>query len=123
MGDNTVKVTGYEIGCLLGQGTQGCVYKAITRGPERKPVAVKVDLQSTQFYKMMLSLDSGEITNLYLKVVQKSRLSKVGRDNLVTEIGLLKQLKHRFILELVNRSVLVRFEKSISLTRNEFPQT
>jgi len=75
MGDNTVKVTGYEIGCLLGQGTQGCVYKAITRGPERKPVAVKV--------------------------VQKSRLSKVGRDNLVTEIGLLKQLKHRFILELV----------------------
>jgi len=76
MGDNTVKVTGYEIGCLLGQGTQGCVYKAITRGPERKPVAVKV--------------------------VQKSRLSKVGRDNLVTEIGLLKQLKHRFILELVD---------------------
>ena len=64
MGDNTVKVTGYEIGCLLGQGTQGCVYKAITRGPERKPVAVKVDLQSTQSYKMMLSLDSGEITNL-----------------------------------------------------------
>ena len=50
---------------------------------------------------MMLSLDSGEITNLYLKVVQKLRLSKVGRDNLVTEIGLLKQLKHRFILELV----------------------
>ena len=100
MGDNTVKVTGYEIGCLLGQGTQGCVYKAITRGPERKPVAVKVDLQSTQFYKIMMSLDSGEI-NLYLKVVQKSRLSKVGRDNLVTEIGLLKQLKHHFILELV----------------------
>ena len=55
MGDNTVKVTGYEIGCLLGQGTQGCVYKAITRGPERKPVAVKVDLQTKQFYKMMLS--------------------------------------------------------------------
>ena len=37
-----------------------------------------------------------------MKVVLKSRLSKAGRDNLVTEIGLLKQLRHRFILELVD---------------------
>jgi len=58
------------------QGTQGCVYKATTRGPERKSVAIKV--------------------------VLKSRLSKAGRDNLVSEIGLLKQLRHRFILELVD---------------------
>ena len=35
-----------------------------------------------------------------MKVVLKSKLSKTGRDNLVTEIGLLKQLRHRFILEL-----------------------
>jgi len=71
-----VRVTGYEMGPLLGQGTQGCVYKATTRGPERKSVAIKV--------------------------VLKSKLSKTGRDNLVTEIGLLKQLRHRFILELVD---------------------
>jgi len=75
MGD-TVRLTGYEMGHLLGQGTQGCVYKATTRGPERKSVAIKV--------------------------VLKSRLSKAGRDNLVSEIGLLKQLRHRFILELVD---------------------
>lgn len=37
-----------------------------------------------------------------MKVVLKSKLSKTGRDNLVTEIGLLKQLRHRFILELVD---------------------
>ena len=37
-----------------------------------------------------------------VKVVLKSRLSKAGRDNLVSEIGLLKQLRHRFILELVD---------------------
>ena len=43
MGD-AVKLTGYEMGGLLGQGTQGCVYKATTRGPERKPVAIKVEL-------------------------------------------------------------------------------
>ena len=37
-----------------------------------------------------------------MKVVLKSKLSKCGRNNLVTEIGLLKQLRHRFILELVD---------------------
>ena len=37
-----------------------------------------------------------------VKVVLKSRLSKAGRDNLVSEIGLLKQLRHRFILELLD---------------------
>ena len=43
------------------------------------------------------------MTNRFLvKVVLKSKLSKTGRDNLVTEIGLLKQLRHRFILELVD---------------------
>lgn len=71
-----MRVTGYEMGPLLGQGTQGSVYRATTRGQERKSVAIKV--------------------------VLKSKLSKTGRDNLVTEIGLLKQLRHRFILELVD---------------------
>ena len=37
-----------------------------------------------------------------VKVVLKARLSKAGRDNLVTEIGLLKRLQHRFIVELVD---------------------
>ena len=72
----TPKVSGYDMGCMVGQGTQGCVYKATTRGRDRARVAVKV--------------------------VLKSRLSQAGRDNLVTEIALLKKLKHRFIVSLVD---------------------
>ena len=54
-----------------------------------------------------LAFKTAGIDNCLLaKVVQKSRLSKAGRDNLVTEIGLLKQLRHRFILELVHFFIL-----------------
>ena len=70
------KVDGYEVGALVGQGTQGRVYRAVTRGGARRTVAVKV--------------------------VLKSRLSKEGRDNLVREIELLKKLQHKFIVELID---------------------
>ena len=36
------------------------------------------------------------------QVIHKSNLSRKGRDNLVTEIGILKKLKHRFIVDLVD---------------------
>ena len=36
------------------------------------------------------------------QVISKTNLSKSGRDNLITEIGLLKKLKHRFIVDLVD---------------------
>ena len=41
-------------------------------------------------------------TAVAIKVISKSQLSKAGRDNLVTEIGILKKLKHRFIVDLVD---------------------
>ena len=37
-----------------------------------------------------------------LKVICKQNLSKSGRDNLVTEIALLKKLKHKFIVDLID---------------------
>ena len=39
---------------------------------------------------------------LYVKVISKNSLSKTGRDNLVTEIGLLKKIKHKFIVDLID---------------------
>ena len=39
---------------------------------------------------------------LYVKVISKNSLSKTGRDNLVTEIGLLKKIKHKFIVDLLD---------------------
>ena len=37
-----------------------------------------------------------------LQVICKQNLSKSGRDNLVTEIALLKKLKHKFIVDLID---------------------
>ena len=37
-----------------------------------------------------------------LQVICKQSLSKSGRDNLVTEIALLKKLKHKFIVDLID---------------------
>ena len=41
-------------------------------------------------------------TAVAIKVISKSQLSRTGRDNLVTEIGILKKLKHKFIVDLVD---------------------
>ena len=37
---------------------------------------------------------------LIRQVIHKNNLSRKGRDNLVTEIGILKKLKHKFIVDL-----------------------
>ena len=39
---------------------------------------------------------------LIRQVIHKNNLSRKGRDNLVTEIGILKKLKHKFIVDLVD---------------------
>ena len=44
--------------------------------------------------------DSDQISSL--QVICKQNLSKSGRDNLVTEIALLKKLKHKFIVDLID---------------------
>ena len=67
--DAPVRVEGYSIGGMVGRGTYGEVYKAWSKSPARKPVAIKSIL--------------------------KGKLSKVAVDNLLTEISLLKKLNHR----------------------------
>lgn len=76
MDEHKVILNGYS-GCkMVGRGTQGSVYKAFTRTEPKSAVAIKV--------------------------ISKNNLSKTGRNNLVTEIGLLKKLKHKFIVDLVD---------------------
>jgi len=75
MGDS-LKLDGYIVGAMLGCGTQGTVYKAYTKTEPRTAVAIKCIL--------------------------KNKLSKSGRNNIVTEIGLLKKLKHRYIVEMID---------------------
>ena len=60
----------------VGKGTQGSVFKAYTKSSPKTAVAIKV--------------------------ISKNSLSRAGRDNLVTEIGILKKLKHKFIVDLVD---------------------
>ena len=83
---------------------------------------------------MVLRTDKS-LTVFLVKVVLKSKLSKTGRDNLVTEIGLLKQLRHRFILELVDfhwddRNIYIVTElckggdlSSVIKTRKKLPES
>jgi len=75
MGDS-INLDGYIVGNMLGRGTQGTVYKAYTKSEPRRAVAIKC--------------------------IFKNKLSKSARDNIVTEISLLKKLKHRFIVELID---------------------
>lgn len=66
MGDS-IKLDGYIVGNMLGRGTQGTVYKAYTKSEPRKAVAIKC--------------------------IFKNKLSKSARDNIITEISLLKKTK------------------------------
>jgi len=76
MDEGGLTLKGYT-GCkFLGRGTQGSVFKAYTISSSKTPVAIKV--------------------------ISKNSLSKTGRDNLVTEIGLLKKIKHKFIVDLLD---------------------
>jgi len=75
MGD-PIKLDGYIVGDMVGRGTQGTVYKAYTKSEPKRAVAIKS--------------------------IHKNKLSKKGKDNIITEIGLLKKLKHRFIVELID---------------------
>jgi len=75
MGDS-FKLDGYVVGNMLGRGTQGTVYKAYTKSDPRRAVAIKC--------------------------IFKNKLSRSARDNIITEISLLKKLKHRFIVELID---------------------
>ena len=77
----------------VGRGTQGSVYKAYTKTSPKTAVAIKVKI----FWKKILCS-----TTLIRQVIHKKNLSKKGRDNLVTEIGILKKLKHKFIVDLVD---------------------
>jgi len=74
--DETFQVQGFTVCKLVGRGTQGSVYKAYTKTSPKTAVAIKV--------------------------IDKSNLSRKGRDNLVSEIGILKKLKHKFIVDLVD---------------------
>jgi len=76
MDEPKLNLQGYTVSKLVGRGTQGSVFKAYTKTPQKTAVAIKV--------------------------ISKTNLSKSGRDNLITEIGLLKKLKHRFIVDLVD---------------------
>jgi len=71
-----IKLDGYIVGNMLGKGTQGTVYKAYTKSEPRRAVAIKC--------------------------IFKHKLSRSARDNIITEISLLKKLKHRFIVELID---------------------
>eukprot|EP00092_Neocalanus_flemingeri_P002707 GFUD01002899.1.p1 GENE.GFUD01002899.1~~GFUD01002899.1.p1 ORF type:complete len:474 (+),score=123.92 GFUD01002899.1:539-1960(+) len=75
MGDS-IKLDGYTVGDMVGRGTQGTVYKAYTKSEPRRAVAIKC--------------------------IFKKKLSKSAQNNIITEIGLLKKLKHRFIVELID---------------------
>jgi len=76
MDEGGLTLKGYT-GCkFLGRGTQGSVFKAYTISSSKTSVAIKV--------------------------ISKNSLSKTGRDNLVTEIGLLKKIKHKFIVDLLD---------------------
>jgi len=75
MGD-PIKLDGYVVGDMLGKGTSGTVYKAYTKSEPKRAVAIKC--------------------------IIKNKLSKSAKDNIITEIGLLKKLKHRFIVELID---------------------
>jgi len=68
------KVDGFILQHKLGTGTYATVYKAVSK--EDKTVTVA------------------------LKCIKKKSLSKVGADNLITEIKVLKELKHRHIVQL-----------------------
>jgi len=76
MDEGGLNLKGYT-GCkFVGKGTQGSVFKAYTISLPKTAVAIKV--------------------------ISKNSLSRTGRDNLVTEIGLLKKIKHKFIVDLVD---------------------
>lgn len=70
----TPKVPGYIFAEKLGSGSFADVYKAYKKGQTREVVAIKC--------------------------VLKSRLSKSALDNLVSEIAILKELKHEHIVEM-----------------------
>lgn len=74
--DDNIQLQGFTVCKLVGRGTQGSVYKAYTKTTPKTAVAIKV--------------------------IHKNNLSRKGRDNLVTEIGILKKLKHKFIVDLVD---------------------
>jgi len=73
---DSIKLDGYTIGNMLGKGTQGTVFKAYTKSEPKRAVAIKC--------------------------IYKNKLNKTARDNIITEISLLKKLKHRFIVELID---------------------
>jgi len=73
---DSIKLNGYIIGNMLGRGTQGTVYKAYTKSEPKRAVAIKC--------------------------IFKNKLNKTARENIITEISLLKKLKHRFIVELID---------------------
>jgi len=74
--DAPVRVEGYIVKEMVGRGTYGEVYKGWTKSPSKKPVAIKSIL--------------------------KSKLSKLAIDNLLTEISLLKKLKHQYIVTMLD---------------------
>ena len=76
-GSQEPRLAGYTVQRLLGRGTQGTVYKAISKTGSGNAC--------------------GAGREVAVKVIEKVSLSRAGRDNLVTEIGLLKQLRHQFI--------------------------
>ena len=77
-----MQLTAYTFAERLGAGSYGNVYKAHGKTGAREAVAVKC--------------------------VLKSQLCKAEADNIVTEISLLKRLKHPHIVEMKGRSSITR---------------
>ena len=91
----------YSFGEKVGSGSYSTVFKAY-----QKQVSIKVCLDGflfSQNHKHLVILDFFFLQDrsiVAIKVIQKAQMSPSAIDNLITEIRLLKTLKHRHIVEM-----------------------